>query len=41
METIKTFGEKVIPNFDKNPVHSTTRYRTAAGGGVFEGTELH
>jgi alkanesulfonate monooxygenase SsuD/methylene tetrahydromethanopterin reductase-like flavin-dependent oxidoreductase (luciferase family) len=41
VETIKTFGEKVIPNFDKDPVHRTTRFREAAGGGVFEGTELH
>ena len=41
MESVKTFGEKVIPNFDTDPVHRTTRYRRAAGGGVFEGTELH
>jgi alkanesulfonate monooxygenase SsuD/methylene tetrahydromethanopterin reductase-like flavin-dependent oxidoreductase (luciferase family) len=41
METVKTFGEKVIPNFDKDPVHRTTRFRQEAGGGVYEGTELH
>ena len=24
------FGKEVIPRFDKDPVHSTTRYRLAA-----------
>ncbi len=26
-EVIELFGKEVIPNFDKDPVHSTTRYR--------------
>jgi alkanesulfonate monooxygenase SsuD/methylene tetrahydromethanopterin reductase-like flavin-dependent oxidoreductase (luciferase family) len=30
MECIELFGTKVIPEFDKDPVHSTTRYRDAA-----------
>jgi alkanesulfonate monooxygenase SsuD/methylene tetrahydromethanopterin reductase-like flavin-dependent oxidoreductase (luciferase family) len=29
-ECIELFGSKVIPEFDKDPVHSTTRYRDAA-----------
>jgi hypothetical protein len=41
MENVKTFGEIVIPNFDKDPVHRTGRFRQAAGGGVYEGTGLH
>jgi alkanesulfonate monooxygenase SsuD/methylene tetrahydromethanopterin reductase-like flavin-dependent oxidoreductase (luciferase family) len=28
--TIELFGKHVIPRFDKDPVHSTTRYREAA-----------
>jgi hypothetical protein len=28
--TIELFGKYVIPQFDKDPVHSTTRYREAA-----------
>jgi alkanesulfonate monooxygenase SsuD/methylene tetrahydromethanopterin reductase-like flavin-dependent oxidoreductase (luciferase family) len=31
LEMIELFGTKVIPLFDKDPVHSTTRYREAAG----------
>ena len=27
---IELFGDKVIPEFDTDPVHSTTRYRQAA-----------
>jgi alkanesulfonate monooxygenase SsuD/methylene tetrahydromethanopterin reductase-like flavin-dependent oxidoreductase (luciferase family) len=30
MECIEVFGKKVIPNFDKDPEHSTTRYRREA-----------
>jgi alkanesulfonate monooxygenase SsuD/methylene tetrahydromethanopterin reductase-like flavin-dependent oxidoreductase (luciferase family) len=30
LECIELFGTQVIPAFDKDPVHSTTRYRTAA-----------
>ena len=30
MECIELFGTKVIPEFDKDPVHSTTRYRDSA-----------
>ncbi len=29
-EMIELFGDKVIPNFDPDPVHSTTRYREQA-----------
>lgn len=29
-ETLELFGDKVIPQFDKDPVHSTTRARDAA-----------
>jgi alkanesulfonate monooxygenase SsuD/methylene tetrahydromethanopterin reductase-like flavin-dependent oxidoreductase (luciferase family) len=29
-EMLELFGSKVIPEFDKDPVHSTTRYRQAA-----------
>lgn len=29
-KTIELFGKHVIPQFDKDPVHSTTRYREAA-----------
>jgi hypothetical protein len=27
---LELFGTKVIPEFDKDPVHSTTRYRQSA-----------
>jgi alkanesulfonate monooxygenase SsuD/methylene tetrahydromethanopterin reductase-like flavin-dependent oxidoreductase (luciferase family) len=30
LEMLELFGEKVIPEFDKDPVHSTTRYRQQA-----------
>jgi alkanesulfonate monooxygenase SsuD/methylene tetrahydromethanopterin reductase-like flavin-dependent oxidoreductase (luciferase family) len=30
VETIRLFGEQVIPHFDKDPVHSTTRLRASA-----------
>jgi alkanesulfonate monooxygenase SsuD/methylene tetrahydromethanopterin reductase-like flavin-dependent oxidoreductase (luciferase family) len=30
VEMIEVFGNQVIPEFDKDPVHSTTRYREAA-----------
>jgi alkanesulfonate monooxygenase SsuD/methylene tetrahydromethanopterin reductase-like flavin-dependent oxidoreductase (luciferase family) len=30
LECIELFGKHVIPAFDKDPVHSTTRYRKAA-----------
>jgi hypothetical protein len=30
LEMIELFGTKVIPNFDTDPVHSTTRYRATA-----------
>jgi alkanesulfonate monooxygenase SsuD/methylene tetrahydromethanopterin reductase-like flavin-dependent oxidoreductase (luciferase family) len=29
-EMLELFGDKVIPEFDKDPVHSTTRYRAQA-----------
>jgi hypothetical protein len=29
-EMLELFGDKVIPEFDKDPVHSTTRYREQA-----------
>ena len=29
-ETVRLFGQEVQPRFDKDPVHSTTRYRDAA-----------
>ena len=32
MESIRCFGEHVIPRFDTDPVHRTTRQREAAGG---------
>ena len=28
--SMELFGREVIPRFDKDPVHSTTRYREAA-----------
>ena len=30
LELIEVFGDEVIPEFDTDPVHSTTRYREAA-----------
>jgi alkanesulfonate monooxygenase SsuD/methylene tetrahydromethanopterin reductase-like flavin-dependent oxidoreductase (luciferase family) len=30
LENIELFGDQVIPEFDKDPMHSTTRYRQAA-----------
>ncbi|MEO8605316.1 MAG: LLM class flavin-dependent oxidoreductase [bacterium] len=30
LETVELFGREVQPRFDKDPVHSTTRYRQAA-----------
>jgi alkanesulfonate monooxygenase SsuD/methylene tetrahydromethanopterin reductase-like flavin-dependent oxidoreductase (luciferase family) len=30
--TVKLFGDEVIPRFDKDPEHSTSRYRAAAAG---------
>ncbi len=30
LEMLEVFGTKVIPQFDKDPVHSTTRYRATA-----------
>lgn len=32
LECIELFGTRVIPEFDKDPVHSTTRYRDTALG---------
>jgi alkanesulfonate monooxygenase SsuD/methylene tetrahydromethanopterin reductase-like flavin-dependent oxidoreductase (luciferase family) len=31
VQSMELFGREVIPQFDKDPVHSTTRYREAAG----------
>ena len=31
-EAVETFGKHVLPNFDKDPLHSTTRQRLAQGG---------
>jgi hypothetical protein len=31
-EAVETFGKHVLPQFDKDPVHSTTKQRLAAGG---------
>jgi hypothetical protein len=32
VETIRLFGDHVIPKLDRDPVHRTTRFREAAGG---------
>ncbi len=32
LESIRLFGEHVIPKLDTDPKHSTTRFREAAGG---------
>jgi hypothetical protein len=34
-ECLEMFGKHVIPQYDKDPVHSTTRYRNAFTGGGF------
>jgi alkanesulfonate monooxygenase SsuD/methylene tetrahydromethanopterin reductase-like flavin-dependent oxidoreductase (luciferase family) len=31
-EAVETFGKHVLKNFDKDPIHSTTKQRLAAGG---------
>jgi alkanesulfonate monooxygenase SsuD/methylene tetrahydromethanopterin reductase-like flavin-dependent oxidoreductase (luciferase family) len=31
-EAVETFGKHVLPNFDKDPLHSTTKQRLAQGG---------
>jgi hypothetical protein len=31
-EAVATFGQHVLPQFDKDPVHSTTRQRQAQVG---------
>jgi alkanesulfonate monooxygenase SsuD/methylene tetrahydromethanopterin reductase-like flavin-dependent oxidoreductase (luciferase family) len=33
METVRLFGEHVIPKMDPDPVHRTTRFREAASAG--------
>jgi len=33
VETIETFGKYVLPEFDTDPVHRTTRQREAAAAG--------
>jgi hypothetical protein len=30
IESMELFGKEVLPKFDKDPVHSTTRYRQGA-----------
>jgi hypothetical protein len=30
LEMLELFGDKVIPEYDPDPVHSTTRYRQTA-----------
>jgi hypothetical protein len=30
VETVTLFGDEVIPRFDKDPEHSTSRYRREA-----------
>ena len=30
IESMELFGKEVLPQFDKDPIHSTTRYREAA-----------
>ncbi|HEX4162832.1 MAG TPA: LLM class flavin-dependent oxidoreductase [Acidimicrobiales bacterium] len=34
LEAVDTFGKHVLPQFDKDPVHSTTKQRLAAGSAV-------
>jgi hypothetical protein len=31
--SMELFGKEVLPQFDKDPVHSTTKYREAAARG--------
>jgi hypothetical protein len=31
-EAVETFGKHLLPTFDKDPVHNTTKQRLAAGG---------
>ncbi len=31
-EAVETFGKHILKDFDKDPVHSTTKQRLAAGG---------
>jgi hypothetical protein len=31
-ESVETFGKHVLKEFDKDPMHSTTKQRLAAGG---------
>ena len=38
LETVALFGAEVQPRFDKDPVHSTTRYREAALGKASQAT---
>ena len=35
-ECLEMFGKHVIPEYDKDPVHSTTHYRTQATNGAFK-----
>ena len=35
--SMELFGREVIPQFDKDPVHSTTRYREAAAAKLARG----
>jgi alkanesulfonate monooxygenase SsuD/methylene tetrahydromethanopterin reductase-like flavin-dependent oxidoreductase (luciferase family) len=37
IESMELFGREVLPQFDKDPVHSTTRYRQAAAGAAGKG----
>jgi hypothetical protein len=30
VNSMELFGKEVLPQFDKDPVHSTTKYREAA-----------
>jgi hypothetical protein len=30
IESVETFGRHIVPQFDKDPVHRTTRQREAA-----------
>ena len=43
IECLEVFGKHVIPEFDKDPVHSTTRYRenAVAKYGPFEHEPAH
>ena len=37
IESMELFGREVLPQFDKDPVHSTTRYRQAAAAAAAQG----